>query len=129
MWELTITCKKETLFLIFIFQNGNLIRFLDRAPECVNSSLSEKDDDYSVSKSDIWSFGMFLSELLTLNYPYCNYDEETMKNSILSGVLPKMPQVPPINDIIRLCTKVDPKDRPTARELCTLVEQLQEQYK
>lgn len=51
--------------------------------------------------------------------PFVSHDLKSLKKTIMSGVYKRVP-IQYSNDLenfIRLCLKVDPKDRPTAGEL------------
>ncbi|KAG2422616.1 hypothetical protein HXX76_010397 [Chlamydomonas incerta] len=83
------------------------------APEVYDESYDER--------CDIYSFGMCLLELATLEYPYaeCHSVPQIFKKVTL-GIPPASLQrvsSPELRDFIALCIAHNPADRPSAREL------------
>ena len=72
---------------------------------------------------------MVLTEMLTLNYPYFNVEKEEMVEKIKKGVLFDMPKREPINSWIASCTKIEPRDRPTAEQLVETIKKAYENIK
>jgi NIMA (never in mitosis gene a)-related kinase 1/4/5 len=71
------------------------------------------------SKCDVWSLGCVLYELAALKPPFVSHDLKSLKKTIISGVYKRLP-APYSDDLeafIRLCLKVDPKDRLSASDL------------
>jgi len=69
-------------------------------------------------KADIWAYGMFMVELITLNYPYATVKQNEYPSYIVKGILP--PDLPKDNkavDLIKWCCKLEHKDRPRAKEI------------
>ena len=75
------------------------------------------------SQVDIFSFGMVLYEVLSLNQPFTG--SENIKESILEGERPPLTQRDVemysvyILDLMVLCWSHAPKDRPTASDIVT----------
>ena len=77
-----------------------------------------QEKPYSV-KCDIWSLGCVLYEMASLRPPFVSHDLKSLKRNIISGVYKRIP-VQYSNDLenfIRLCLKVDPRDRLSANDL------------
>jgi len=73
-------------------------------------------------KSDIWSFGMVLVELVTLAPPYSGMCKDVALWHIKTGNLPVLPKeeticMQRIIGIIKDCLQVDPEKRPAAEQL------------
>ncbi|KAH9144114.1 hypothetical protein AeRB84_011912 [Aphanomyces euteiches] len=75
-------------------------------------------------KSDIWSFGMTLWEILSNNIPFRDCSENEFQTSIFvqENDRPEKPQVlapelEPLWDLITTCWRLDPNDRPSADEI------------
>jgi NIMA (never in mitosis gene a)-related kinase len=71
------------------------------------------------AKCDIWSLGCVLYEMAALRPPFVSHDLKSLKRSIISGVYKRIP-IQYSNDLenfIRLCLRVDPRDRMNASEL------------
>ncbi|KAL6072453.1 Protein kinase domain-containing protein [Balamuthia mandrillaris] len=91
------------------------------APELLSSDNSQMVDN---EKADIWSFGMFLMELVTLDAPYAGLPEQEYLSMIKRGELP--PNVPsadhsPTIQLARRCCQMDPQSRPSAKDILTFL--------
>ncbi|KAL0216416.1 hypothetical protein P9112_008600 [Eukaryota sp. TZLM1-RC] len=74
------------------------------------------------AKSDMWSLGCLLYEILTFRHPFVANDIRSLSNRVLSG---KYEPVPPrwsrdIRDIVGSMLNVDPNKRPTIDDLLQL---------
>lgn len=71
------------------------------------------------TKCDIWSLGCVLYEMASLRPPFMTHDLKSLKKAIISGVFKRIPGVysADLQNFIRLCLKVDPKDRMSASHL------------
>jgi len=82
------------------------------APEVIRS----EPYDYMV---DIWSLGVLCMELVEREPPYFRYPPMKALFLILKHGLPPLqrPCTPGLADIIQQCTRMDPRQRPTAQKL------------
>lgn len=71
------------------------------------------------SKCDVWSLGCVLYELAALKPPFVSHDLKSLKKTIISGVYKRLPSSysDDLEAFIRLCLKVDPKERLSANDL------------
>ena len=101
-----------------------------RAPEILCGTLVDSDVDYN-EKVDIWSAGMILFELLTMELPYARekYEWYELSEQIRNVGRPELPrgylqqaEWRPVRTLFYLCTELDPDLRPAAAELVTLAE-------
>jgi len=83
------------------------------APEVLSG---EKETTHS----DIWSYGMFLVELVTTKRPYQDIDEEKTEEAIKEARIPDLPDDTPFAAIIRKCCSLNPTDRPSAGDIISL---------
>lgn len=67
------------------------------------------------NKSDIWSMGCVLYELIALNPPFTAKDMKGLYQRVMKGVYPKIPAhySSDLNMVLKLMLQVDPKKRPT----------------
>ncbi|MDP2434834.1 MAG: protein kinase, partial [archaeon] len=81
--------------------------------------------DANPACSDIWSFAMFLVELLTLDAPYNLEPRERRVGMIASRTLPSnLPHHPQLSPLIDKCTNLEPTKRPTSLEVTNQIERL-----
>lgn len=81
--------------------------------------------NYDAAKSDIWSFGMFLVELLTLDAPYALDAPAKRVQMIKSRELPSNLVVHPhLTPILDSCARIDPAVRPSSQEILDRFERL-----
>eukprot|EP00041_Stephanoeca_diplocostata_P015813 m.303455 g.303455 ORF g.303455 m.303455 type:complete len:692 (-) comp20165_c0_seq4:283-2358(-) len=96
------------------------------APEAINSLQT------ITVQCDIWSYGIILWELLTLQLPYSGLypdNPEAILFLVGSGRLqPTIPDEAPeaIRELLRACWSTNPDDRPIASELVKKLEHLQD---
>jgi len=88
------------------------------APEVLKAS---QDGAYTFAV-DIWSFGMVLYEMLTLNVPYKNVEVIDLTAHILKGKRPEFPEdfsksFDVLRAVFNMCTELNPSKRPTPRKL------------
>lgn len=71
------------------------------------------------AKCDIWSLGCVLYEMASLRPPFVSHDLKSLKRTIISGVYKRIPAQysSDLDQFIRFCLKVEPKDRLSANEL------------
>lgn len=72
---------------------------------------------------------MVLTEMLALNPPFQDFEEEKWKECINKGILFDMPKREPVNSWITLCTKINPSERPTAHELIEIIKKSESSFK
>ena len=77
-----------------------------------------KDEPYDV-KSDVWSLGCVIYEMVTLKPPVQAEDMQGLYKKILKGQLPKIPEhfSGDLWTLLKLMIHVNPKKRPNAEEL------------
>lgn len=93
-------------------------------------SYDEKSDSESLTNGccsnlcEVWSFGMVLYEMITLQIPYHEVDIFSVKKVILSKKIPSVPEVPTLKlftDLIRRCVCIDPSERPSAAQALQII--------
>ena len=74
-----------------------------------------KDQPYD-AKSDIWSLGCVLYEMVTLKPPFRAEDMASLYKKVLKGIYPKIPGEfsQDLSNMIRLLLQVSAHNRPTA---------------
>ncbi|CAG2173059.1 unnamed protein product, partial [Oppiella nova] len=82
-------------------------------------------DKVFTSKSDVWSFGILLYEFFTLGgnpYPGIEIDEEFYKR-LKTGYRMEKPDFAPndIYELMSLCWRAEPKDRPDFMEIADII--------
>ena len=115
---------------VFLFQNG-MVKLGDlNVSKIVKKGLSYtqtgtpyyaapevwKDLPYSY-KSDMWSLGCVLYEMITLNLPFSN--SGNLFNNILKGEFKKIPEIysDDLNYIVHLLIQINQDKRPSCKEL------------
>ena len=78
-----------------------------------------KDQPYN-NKSDIWSLGCVLYEMITLHPPFRAENMEGLFNKVIKGRYKNIPNrySSDLSEIVRLLIQVDPDKRPSCDELC-----------
>lgn len=87
------------------------------APELLNNTEGRPID---TEKADMWSFGMFIVELITLDAPYAGLAEGEYARLISRGILP--PNLPSVKEnkgveLVIKCCNLNPALRPSARDV------------
>jgi len=79
-------------------------------------------------KCDIWSFGMVLVEMVTLNPPYYGISTTEATQNIRNGIPPPLDANPnveeSISNLIYSCLKKVPSERPSASDILSLLNNL-----
>lgn len=77
-----------------------------------------KDEPYDI-KSDVWSLGCVIYEMVTLKPPFQAEDMQGLYKKILKGQFPKIPDhfSADMNNMLKLMIQVNPKRRPTCQQL------------
>jgi len=95
------------------------------APE----SLLEKK--YSV-KSDCWSYGVTLWEVLTRKEPYEELDNVQAASQVMhKGLRPRCPEntPPALAKLVDSCFEVDPKNRPSFTHIIEVLNEIEDDVK
>ena len=76
------------------------------------------DEPYS-NKSDIWSLGCVIYEMITLHPPFRAESMDGLYHKIIKGKYPKIPDKysNDLNEILKLLLKVNSKERPSCSEI------------
>lgn len=68
----------------------------------------------------VWSFGMILYEMISLQMPFQEIELFDVRNHVLQGNLPKMDIISstyhPVKNLLLECIKFDPLERPNATD-------------
>ena len=83
-----------------------------------------RGDPYYNTKADVYSFGMFLYEVVTDMMPFvcCNTSKEVIERVTVKKERPFLPEPElPIYRIIRQCWMEDPKQRPDMKDICQML--------
>jgi NIMA (never in mitosis gene a)-related kinase len=77
-----------------------------------------KDEPYDI-KSDVWSLGCVIFEMVTLRPPFQAEDMQGLYKKILKGQLPNIPEhfSHDMHAMLSLMIQVNPTKRPTCDEL------------
>ena len=109
----------------YVLSNGTAIPLRWLSPEAA------LEGDYS-TKSDVWSFGVFVWEVIHLaDLPHkTRTDEELLKGLKAGDVTLEISEQCPneIVDLIRKCTSECPKDRPSFTDICNVLIELVNVY-
>lgn len=97
--------------------------------KCVGSSRWMAPEVYKNNygiQADIWSFGMFILELLTCEYPYEGINILDVPKTIKDRIFPQMNWLNDNNnncfkDIIYLCIDFNPENRPSTKKLIEML--------
>ena len=77
-----------------------------------------KDEPYDV-KSDIWSLGCVVYEMITLHPPFRAEDMQGLFKKVLRGHYPRIPKQysTDLSNLVRCLLQVNPKNRPNTEQL------------
>jgi serine/threonine protein kinase len=76
---------------------------------------------YDGTKADIWSFGIIVFAMCLNQLPWTSRDNAALVHEIIKGTVVRPPHmIPEVAQIVELCTRKNPKERPTAGELLEL---------
>jgi serine/threonine protein kinase len=98
-----------------------------RAPEAyaIDHGFGQATDGYS-GKADIFSFGMTCYEILTGEMPFMGVPLPDIFSFVMAGHRPRLPLDVggQLGDLIRACWNSDPTRRPTATEICAVLDEI-----
>jgi serine/threonine protein kinase len=94
-------------------------------PEAWDHGLGQATDGYS-AKADIFSFGMKCYEILTGKIPFMDVPGPDLLFVIMAGHRPMLPLDVggQLGDLIQACWNSDPTRRPTATEICAILDEI-----
>ncbi len=74
--------------------------------------------------ADVWSFGIILGEIASREEPFAKLSFFDALAQMSKGALPGLPEGTPeaFCELRRMCTKVNPEERPSAESLCDFLE-------
>lgn len=77
-----------------------------------------KDEAYSF-KSDVWSLGCVIYEMLSLKPPFNGKDMDMLYKRVCKGAFPRIPEhySNDIWQVVQLMLRVEPEKRPSCQEL------------
>ena len=89
-----------------------------QAPEAMRKRIYNK-------KTDVWSYGIVLYEILTRKTPYHGYDLMQVAGSVMLGELSVIPEIEEnqhnypevVVKILKECLRMDPEERPSFEEV------------
>jgi serine/threonine protein kinase len=80
-----------------------------------------QEQPYDGPKADIWSLGIMVHAMAVNSLPWRSQDDASLVKEILGAPIAFPPEMSPdIVHIITICTKRNPRDRPTAAELLSI---------
>ena len=103
------------------------------APENFDADIEDPDNPLPISistKADIWSVGCLISNLFSGLEPWGLKNSVAIEYKLSNKVafpIPKEITLEPVKNLIKVCTAVEPKDRPDAVKLKELIEEAQKQ--
>eukprot|EP00013_Stygamoeba_regulata_P007636 CAMPEP_0177642190 /NCGR_PEP_ID=MMETSP0447-20121125/7455_1 /TAXON_ID=0 /ORGANISM="Stygamoeba regulata, Strain BSH-02190019" /LENGTH=994 /DNA_ID=CAMNT_0019144333 /DNA_START=143 /DNA_END=3127 /DNA_ORIENTATION=+ len=87
-----------------------------RAPETYVSEFTEK--------SDVYSYGMLVWELVARQKPYAGLNHKQKMRAVREGLRPVLPRNCPLSGLISACWNPDPEKRPALSDVLTELQQL-----
>ena len=80
-----------------------------------------RDEPYNF-KSDIWSLGCVIYELITLQPPFQAEDMQGLFKKVNKGIYPKIPKIysRDLSYLIKLMLQVDPNKRPSCDDILNM---------
>ncbi|KAI6240861.1 SH3 domain protein [Aphelenchoides fujianensis] len=85
-------------------------------------------DGFHSKEADVWAFGVVIWELVTNQIPHQEFEGHLLHAAIGGqNVTPKIPDDCPkyLEDIMRACWQIEPKDRPTFTQLTKMLANVQ----
>lgn len=80
-----------------------------------------KDKPYDY-KSDIWSLGCVLYEMITLNPPFRAANMKGLYNKVIKGVFDPIPSLfsSDLSNMVKSCLQVNPSSRPSCEKILAM---------
>lgn len=99
------------------------------APEILQNPSSKECDGIITTSSDVFSFGMVMLELVTMEDPFDEVEsEQQVADLIQEGAEPELPRdvefLPQYKTLMKQCWNSNPEHRPTFKQVATRLKEL-----
>ena len=95
------------------FENNKSLKFVNDEPAYIAPEIW-KNENYTAA-SDVYSYGIIMYEIMTVQIPFENYDSKTICESVLKGKRPEINKKIPksYRNLIERCWSQNENDRPS----------------